>query len=103
LKKHNLSDNTMYILCIYLHIHAVKNTTTCQIVALCNTQLHVSALYVGHHQVVRRISKVTIQHEFGGEMTHLKIASQILKNFPTARGTTDFIIRFRKSVQSTLS
>ena len=30
--------NAMYIiLCIYLHIYAVKNTTICQIVALCNT------------------------------------------------------------------
>jgi len=23
-------------MCIYLHIHAVKNTTTCQMVSLCN-------------------------------------------------------------------
>jgi hypothetical protein len=31
-----LTDNTRYILCIYLHIHTVKNTTICQIVAICN-------------------------------------------------------------------
>ena len=36
--------DTVYILCIYLHIHAVKNATFCQIVALINIQLHVSAL-----------------------------------------------------------
>jgi hypothetical protein len=38
----------IYILCIYLRIHAVKNRTNCQIVALCNIQLHVPALKVGH-------------------------------------------------------
>ena len=52
---------------MYLHIHAVKNTTICQIVAVCNIQLHVSALYVDHHQVVRRTIKVTVQQEFGGD------------------------------------
>jgi len=30
------------------------NTTILQLVAIYNIQLHVSALYVGHHQVVRR-------------------------------------------------
>jgi hypothetical protein len=33
--------NTMYILCVYLHIHAVKNTTICQMVSLCNMQHYV--------------------------------------------------------------
>jgi hypothetical protein len=36
--------DTMYILCIYLHILAVKNATICQTVALINIQLHVSTL-----------------------------------------------------------
>ena len=36
------------------------NTTILQLVAVYNIQLHVSALYVGHHQVVQR-TEVTIQ------------------------------------------
>jgi len=40
----SVEGTIVYILCIYLHIHTVKNTTICQIVALCNIQLHVSAL-----------------------------------------------------------
>jgi len=39
---------------IYLYIHTVMNTTILQLVAVYNIQLHVSALYVGHHQVVQR-------------------------------------------------
>jgi len=39
--------------CIYLYIHTVMNTTILQLVAIYNIQLHVSALYVGHHQVVQ--------------------------------------------------
>ena len=42
------------VVCIYLYIHTVMNTTILQLVAIYNIQLHVSALYVGHHQVVRR-------------------------------------------------
>jgi len=30
------------------------NTTILQLVVIYNTQLHVSALYIGHHQVVQR-------------------------------------------------
>ena len=40
--------------CIYLYIHTVMNTTILQLVAIYNIQIHVSALYVGHHQVVQR-------------------------------------------------
>ena len=44
--------------CVYIyihtHIHSVMNTTILQLVAIYNIQLHVSALYVGHHQVVQR-------------------------------------------------
>jgi len=36
----------MYILCVYLHIHAVKNTTICQMVALCNMQHYVVYNYM---------------------------------------------------------
>ena len=39
---------------IYLYIHAVMNTTILQLVAIYNIQLHVSALYVGRHQVAQR-------------------------------------------------
>ena len=39
---------------ISIHIHTVMNTTILQLVALYNIQLHVSVLYVGHHQVVQR-------------------------------------------------
>ena len=42
------------VVCIYLYIHTVMNTTILQLVAIYNIQLHVSALYVGHHQVVQR-------------------------------------------------
>jgi len=45
----------MYIyiyICIYIYIHTVMNTTILQLVAIYN--IHVSALYVGHHQVVQR-------------------------------------------------
>jgi len=31
------------IMCIYLHIHAVKNTTICQLVSLCN--MHYNIIY----------------------------------------------------------
>ena len=34
-------NNTMYILCIYWHIHTVKNTTIYQMVSLCNMQHYV--------------------------------------------------------------
>jgi hypothetical protein len=37
---------------MYLYIHTVMNTTILQLVAIYKIQLHVSALYVGHHQVV---------------------------------------------------
>ena len=39
---------------IYLYIHTVMNTTILKLVAIYNIQLHVSALYVGHHQIVQR-------------------------------------------------
>jgi len=39
---------------IYIYIHLVMNTTILQLAAIYNIQLHVSALYVGHHQVVQR-------------------------------------------------
>jgi len=35
-------------------VHTVMNTTILQLVSIYNIQLHVSALYVGHHQVVQR-------------------------------------------------
>ena len=38
------------------------NTTLLQLVAIYNIKLHVSALYVGHHQVVQRTYQVTIQY-----------------------------------------
>jgi len=40
--------------CISIYIHTVMNTTILQLVAIYNIQLHVSVLYVGHHQVVQR-------------------------------------------------
>jgi len=39
---------------IYIYIRTVMNTSILQLVAVCKIQLHVSALYVGHHQVVQR-------------------------------------------------
>jgi len=39
---------------IYIYIHTVMNTIILQLVAIYNIQLHVSTLYVGHHQVVQR-------------------------------------------------
>jgi len=42
------------IVYISIYIHTVMNTTLLQLVAIYNIQLHVSALYVGHHQVVQR-------------------------------------------------
>ena len=41
------------VVCVYLYIHTVMNTTILQLVAIYNIQVHVSALYVGHHQVVQ--------------------------------------------------
>jgi len=38
------------------------NTTILQLIAIYNMQLHVSALYVGHHQVVQRTNYATIQY-----------------------------------------
>jgi len=45
---------------IYLYIHTVMNTTILQLVAIYKIKLHVSAVYVGHHQVVQRTYKVTM-------------------------------------------
>ena len=42
------------VVCIYLYIHIFMNTTILQLVVIYNIQLHVSALYVGNHQVVQR-------------------------------------------------
>jgi len=39
---------------VSIYIYTVMNTTILQLVAIYNIQLHVSALYLGHHQVVRR-------------------------------------------------
>jgi len=39
---------------VYLYIHTVMNISILQLVAIYNIQLHVSALYIGHHQVVQR-------------------------------------------------
>jgi len=39
------------VVCIYLHT-VIKHNNYIQLVAIYNTQLHVSALCVGHHQVV---------------------------------------------------
>ena len=39
---------------LYIYIHTVMNRTILQLVAIYKVQLHVSALYVGHHQVVQR-------------------------------------------------
>ena len=38
--------NIMYILCVYLHIHAVENTTICQMGSLCNMQHYVKYNYM---------------------------------------------------------
>ena len=38
--------NTMYIIVLYTHIHAVKNTTICQMVSLCNIQHYVIYNYM---------------------------------------------------------
>ena len=35
---------------ISIYIHTVMNTTILQLIAIYNIQLHVSTLYVGHHQ-----------------------------------------------------
>ena len=43
------------VVCIYLYIHTVMNTTILQLVAIYNIKLHVSALYVVHQQVVQII------------------------------------------------
>ena len=37
---------------MYLYINTVMKTTILQLVTIYNIQLHVSALYVDHHQVV---------------------------------------------------
>ena len=37
-----------------VYIYTVMNTTILQLVAIYNIQLHVSALYVGHHPVVQK-------------------------------------------------
>jgi hypothetical protein len=37
----------MYILCIYVHIHADKNTTICQIVAICNNMINMAEVTRG--------------------------------------------------------
>ena len=39
---------------VYISTYTVMNTTILQLVAIYNVQLHVSALYVGHHPVVQR-------------------------------------------------
>jgi len=60
-------SNTMYInMCIFTSTYSQKHNNlsdgiTTQYATLRNIQLHVSALKVGHHQVVRRTSKLTIQ------------------------------------------
>jgi len=38
---------------MYISIYTVMNTTILQLVGIYNIQLHVSAQYVGHHQVVQ--------------------------------------------------
>ena len=59
------------VVCIYLYIHTVMNTTILQLVAIYNIQLHVSALCPGHHQVVHRTYSICnllyfcTNHEFG--------------------------------------
>ena len=52
--KISLNCTKLYCVYIYTYIHTVMNTIILQIVAIYNIQLHVSALYVGHHQVVKR-------------------------------------------------
>ena len=42
------------VVCVYLYIHTVMNTTILQLVAIYNIQQLVSALCVGHPQVVQR-------------------------------------------------
>jgi len=39
---------------IYIYIHTVISTTTLQLVTIYNIQLHVSAVYVVHHQIVNK-------------------------------------------------
>jgi len=43
--------------CVYIHtyIHTVTKITILQLVVIYNIKLHVSGLYVSHHQVVQRI------------------------------------------------
>ena len=38
------------------------NITVLQLVAICKTQLYVSTLYVGYHQVIQRTFKMIIQY-----------------------------------------
>ena len=48
-----LGQQYKVVVCIYLYIYTVmKHNNYIQLVAIYNMQLHVSALYVGHHQVV---------------------------------------------------
>jgi len=46
LTKYQNSKVKICLLCIYLHIHAVKNTTICQMVSLCNMQHYVMYSYM---------------------------------------------------------
>jgi len=57
-----LSQQYKAVVCIYLYTHTDMNKTILQLVAIYNIQLHVSALYVGHHQVIQRNYSVTIQY-----------------------------------------
>jgi hypothetical protein len=47
--------------CVSIFIHTFMNTTILQLVSICDMQLQVSALYVGHHDVVQRTYSVTTQ------------------------------------------
>ena len=49
-----LNNTKLYCIYIYIYICSIMNTTILQLVAIYNVQLHVSALYVGYHQVVQR-------------------------------------------------
>jgi hypothetical protein len=40
------NNNTMYILCVHLHIHALKDTTICQMLSLYNMQHYVIYNYM---------------------------------------------------------
>ena len=78
---HNTKLQLVYVyiyIYTYIYIHIVMNTTILQLVAIYKIQLHVSALYVGHHQVVQR---TYLLHSMCGNFgwgTRSRLTSQIV-------------------------